>query len=113
MDFIPWLTENPFDSGEVAADPPPVLSADLRIEAHPNPFNASAMLTLSVRTPGTYSVVLFNALGQRVKEVWSGTIESEKRVVVNGERLPSGVYFVRLASERDLGTAVTKVVLLK
>ena len=113
VDFIPWLTENPFDSGEVAADPPPVLSADLRIEAHPNPFNASAMLTLSVRTPGTYSVVLFNALGQRVKEVWSGTIESEKRVVVNGERLPSGVYFVRLASERDLGTAVTKVVLLK
>ena len=114
VDFAPWLTENPFDSGAVATEPSPVLPTDLHIDVHPNPFNTAAALTLSVETPGAYTVTLYNTLGQRVTEIWTGRIATEKRIVFSGETLPSGIYFVTLVSaEKAKQKTMSKIVLLK
>jgi hypothetical protein len=92
----------------------PSLPQSATLEVSPNPFNAIAVLQLTVREPGMYHVDLYNSLGQRVRRIWSGNISGEKQIVLTGEGLASGVYFVRV-TEMGVPAAMAsaKVVLLK
>jgi beta-glucosidase len=63
----------------------------------PNPFNPSTTITFSVPVTSFVTLKVFNALGREVSmlvhgELQAGTYTRE----MNGELLPSGVYFYRL-----------------
>jgi hypothetical protein len=113
IDFDPWFTSPDSTDSSDAATSPPALPSDTRLDAYPNPFNALAVVNLSVTTPGIYSVDLYNTLGQQVMEVWSGPIAGEKRMVLDGQSLSSGVYFLRLLAHDKQKVALLKVALLK
>jgi hypothetical protein len=77
-----------------------------------NPFNPTTSLQFSVPKAGTYSLTVFNVLGQKVadlidKEVSTGTYT----VRFDARGLPSGVYIYTLKGS-DL-TISKKMALLK
>ncbi len=81
--------------------------------AYPNPFNPQATIRFAVKQAERVSVVLYNALGQRVTLLYEGTPEASayQSVRIDGSNLSSGLYFVRLQGESFASTQ--KVTLLK
>jgi len=98
-----------------SAEPAPQTAAalfpdDFRVsQNYPNPFNAETTIEYTLPEPATVQLVIFNSLGQRVRElvdeyqpvgyhhvVWNGANAA-------GERVGSGIYFYRLqAGQRSL-----------
>jgi photosystem II stability/assembly factor-like uncharacterized protein len=64
----------------------------------PNPFRRTTSMRLAVREEQPVRAVLYNALGQRVATVLDETLAANSPVDlrVSGERLASGVYFLRV-----------------
>ena len=107
-----------FDAGYVVAD---VQTADgmphnhYLFQNYPNPFNPSTNIRYRISVPGFVTLRVYNLLGQEIatlvnqvrqpgvySETWNGQ-------TVNGQPLPSGIYFYRL----DTGTfSETKKLLL-
>jgi len=84
------------------------------LSAFPNPFNAITRIRLQAPSPFIARVEVYNILGRRVEELWSGVVAYEKDITFDGASLPSGVYLVRatdIIGNRPL--ALTKVVLLR
>ena len=78
----------------------------------PNPFNASVVIPLSLPRRATVSIDLFNMLGQKVAQVFDGSLDAgERRVRWDAGGYPSAVYIVRAVSGDQTQTA--KIVLLK
>ena len=123
VDFDPWLLDSTDldttevdttedDSTEDASDPLTLLPRETQMDVFPNPFNSTATIYLFLAEPGFYHVELYNTLGQRLADVWSGQAAGSHALTLDAEALGTGVYFVRLAvSGRDV--AMTKVLLLK
>jgi hypothetical protein len=85
---------------------------DMSVEVYPNPFNSTTRLTFTVPRAGQVNMSLYNLAGQRVINVLEGNFApGEHAVVLNGEGLASGIYFVRV--EAGEMRAVTKVVVLR
>ena len=79
----------------------------------PNPFNAVTTIDISIPQTSEVSVSLINLLGREVRVLEQGRLDAgQHRISVDGERLASGVYFVRVTSQGDL-VATRKVVLLR
>jgi hypothetical protein len=113
VEFTPWHTDTTF-FWEAAEEPPMLLPREVTMEIFPQPFNAQATLRLTVNQPMILKVELFNLLGQREEEIWSGAIGIRKEISFNGMELASGLYFVRaydILANRP--AAMTKVVALK
>ena len=113
-----------FNVGGLPASPNEVLPVELGPEVrmaerfvlegtYPNPFNLEATVRFAVREALPVRVELYNALGQRVAVLYEGTPAAEQmeEVRIDGSRLPSGLYFVRLVGEGI--SATQKVVLLR
>jgi hypothetical protein len=84
-----------------------------QVEAiYPNPFNSQATLTMYLPKQERVEVVLYDVLGRAVRTVADEVMAAgERRMVVNGEGLSSGIYFVRVkVGERR---AIQKIMLLK
>lgn len=66
--------------------------------AYPNPFRAEATFTLKVQETQEVRVTLFNALGQRVQNIFAGTVRAgtPATFAIQGTTLPSGVYLYRV-----------------
>ncbi len=94
--FDPW-TQDTLEWVN-AVEELPVIPEVFEMNVFPNPFNASAQIVIRVPQPEILRVELFDLLGRRVKELWSGAVAIEKTIRVDGTDLSSGVYFVR-ASE--------------
>lgn len=87
----------------------------------PNPFNPETTLQFDVpvfkKMPAEVSVTIYNALGQKVKTLFSGPLEAGQYQLVwraegeNGAPVPGGVYFALLRSNSL--QRITKLVLLK
>ncbi len=78
----------------------------------PNPFNAEVTVPLSLPKRAEVQVEVFNLLGQKVAELWNGSMDPGEQVVRwNAVRMPSAVYFIRASAFGETKTA--KVVLLK
>ena len=109
--FTPWHPDTSFLNLRGIRTP---LPEQFELSAYPNPFNSSVTLTLVPSQVAIVRVELFDILGRRVQEIWSGPLAYEKRFVLDGSRLASGIYFVRVwqpIGNRPL--AMAKVVLLK
>ncbi len=81
--------------------------------AYPNPFNPSTTLRFKVAEGQNVTVVLIDALGRQVAELFNSYLDGNKfeSVRVDGSNLPSGAYTVRLDGESVQGS--TRVVLIK
>jgi len=72
---------------------------------YPNPFNQSTTITFSVPSSCTAAVSVYNALGRKVRDIFSGPIETGIHRFVwdghdyRGALLSSGIYVIVLKDE--------------
>ncbi len=75
------------------------------LQNYPNPFNPETNIAFSAAHNEFVSLEIFNSLGEKVKILFSGNIESGTHEIKwNGknevdEEMPSGVYLLRLTSD--------------
>jgi hypothetical protein len=111
--FIPWLTDTNFTAAPESHVP---LPNTVKLEVYPNPFNPATAIKLSVTHPTAIRLELFNLLGQREVELWSGLVASEQEITLDGSKtgLSSGIYFVRATDvNENKSIASAKLILLK
>lgn len=98
------------DDGARSADDTPdgyTLSA-----AYPNPFRARTRFQLSVDETQRVTVSVYNILGQRVRSLFSGLVESGQAQSFSFEAraLPSGLYLYRVEGETFTATRRVTIV---
>jgi hypothetical protein len=66
---------------------------------YPNPFNARTTIVLQMPAEGKVQVEVYNLMGQLVGTLHSGTLPAgEHRLIADGDRWASGLYFVKAIS---------------
>ena len=84
---------------------------------YPNPFNPTTTISFSLSTASDVSLVVYNALGQQVKQLVVGRLPAGSHEVTwdatnaRGIRVASGVYFYRLSNSETSHSR--KMLLLK
>lgn len=94
-------------------EPRAPLPTALCLTAFPNPFNSTCRILLEVDEPQIVRVELFDLLGRRVKELWSGALGLDREIAFNGSEPSLGIYFVRateVVHRRPLATALLVMV---
>lgn len=91
--FEPWYQDSSLTE---AVDERFDVPKEFDLTVFPNPFNSSAKLRLRVPEAVIVRVDLYNTLGQKVDELFSGAIGLEKEIIIDAGELPSGVYFARV-----------------
>jgi hypothetical protein len=98
-------------SDEVLVDNPAPVVYDL-LQNYPNPFNPVTIINYSLPLKSQVSLVVYNTLGENVKQLVDGVKEAGRHSVeVNATGLPSGIYFYRLQAGDYIETK--KMVLLR
>jgi hypothetical protein len=54
----------------------------VQVSAYPNPFNDVVKFTIQSNVSGKAQLVVYNALGQRVKTIYNGYIQANKSQMV-------------------------------
>ena len=84
----------------------------LLLTTYPNPFNSSVNIRFTIPDKAEYTLGIYNILGQRVKDVFKKTLTRGEYIrQVNLSSFSSGMYFVRLSSEKF--NITKKIVLAK
>lgn len=79
---------------------------------YPNPFNPVTTLHYSLPRTAGITISMYDILGNEVSVIYSGEKPAgEHKIEINGNKLSSGIYMVRLQSENL--SALHKIVLLK
>lgn len=79
---------------------------------YPNPFNPSTVIVYELARPGRVRLAVYNALGEEVAVPVDAELPAgEHRASFDGEGLPGGVYFCRLAAGGE--SSMLKLVLMK
>ena len=87
------------------------------IQAYPNPFNPDLNIVVKLKEFSSIKITIYNILGERVKEVFQGDLNSGIHTFLwngknnSGSILPSGSYIIRISSE--LFNQAIKVTFLK
>jgi hypothetical protein len=85
--------------------------------AAPNPFNPRTTVRFALARAGHVEVVIYNASGQRVRQLFDGALGAGAHAMVwdggddRGYKLASGVYFLRATSASSI--AMQRLVLVK
>ncbi|GAB1347943.1 hypothetical protein MASR1M107_01540 [Ignavibacteriales bacterium] len=105
--YVPVYAGNP-----VGVEEETVVTDYNLAQNYPNPFNPSTVIEFSVKIAGTYTLEVFNALGERVTILHDGWLEpGQHRIQFNANDLANGIYLYRLrGSEVNL---TKKMILLK
>ncbi|MBS1262722.1 MAG: hypothetical protein MAG453_02085 [Calditrichaeota bacterium] len=102
----------------LAAGEAPGVSAELPDEyemgeLHPNPFNPTANVRISLPQASELTVRVYNVTGRQVAELVNGHVAAgAHKYVLDGSGLASGVYFVHATVPGELD-AVRKITLMK
>jgi hypothetical protein len=98
----------------VSVEPAPSLPFQFAVdEPYPNPFNPSTTITLHLPAAAPVRVEVVNLLGRRVALLLDAPLPpGHHRVLFDGSRLASGVYFVHTGIPGRL-REIRRVVLLK
>jgi len=92
-------------------------SIDFNLCNYPNPFNPFSTISFTPPSSGKASLIIYDILGRKVRELISGQISSGIRSVLwdgrddSGIAVSSGVYFARLTMGKSL--VVRKMLLMK
>ena len=79
---------------------------------YPNPFNPTTTIEFSLPVRSSVHLVLFNVLGQVVKEIVNGDYTAgTHRITLDASTLATGVYFYKLKAGQY--TNVKKLLLMK
>jgi len=79
---------------------------------YPNPFNPSTVIKFNLASAGHVRLIIYNTLGQKVKELINGFLSAgQHSVIFNGKNFTSGVYFYRLNENGH--NQIRKMILLK
>jgi len=79
-------------------DDPPLAGADVFLGAHPNPASGATALRFRLARAAHVRMDVYDTLGRRVATLADGALESgEHELLLDGRRLPAGVYLCRLA----------------
>lgn len=106
---------NPSSVNKNNADVPTEYALD---QNYPNPFNPSTTITFKLLDSGKITLNIFNILGHKVRTLVDEKKVSGQYTVIwngkddHGQKLSSGVYFYRLATENKL-LATRKMLMLK
>ncbi len=103
-------SEDVVEGSPVAVTTDGKLVAVLRAPS-PNPFTTETSIEFDVPNHvGPVALAVYNARGQRVRELASGSIDRGRHTVrwdgttMGGERVPAGVYFLRLETGTEVRT---------
>lgn len=102
-------------SGARGASPLPQLSLDL-LDVSPVPSPGKQLLRLSLGTPQSVEIDLFDVAGRRVRSLFNGVLDAGTQVVEwdgrsdKSERVSAGVYWYRVRGEAGTRTMRTTVV---
>ncbi|MFZ0390047.1 MAG: S8 family serine peptidase [Calditrichia bacterium] len=101
------------DAVSSLAGEPGNIPLDFSLEQnYPNPFNPSTTIEYSLPESGHTVLEIFNILGEKVQTVIDQPQAAGRyRILVNGRKFASGIYFYRLSSGRHY--ALKRMLLLK
>ncbi|MHC1737250.1 MAG: T9SS type A sorting domain-containing protein [Ignavibacteriaceae bacterium] len=87
-----------------------LLPASVEIKGnYPNPFNPSTKIIYSVPQSGFATLVVFNSLGESIKTVSIGSINSGiNEFEFNSNNLSSGVYFYKIIFNSEIGLSESR-----
>jgi hypothetical protein len=114
-DFIPYLDEDPLP--KLALGGPPLASDFELAEAFPNPFNPTTIIRFNLAAPREVDVDIYNLLGQRIRSLYSGQVNTGTTSLVwdgandSGRRVAAGLYLCQLRtteSHKNLKLTVLK-----
>ncbi len=111
IDARPWTQEAIADPGPAAAAPDRILTAA------PNPFTTRTAVRLALGHEAPAALAIYDASGRLVTTLLDQVLPAGEHLVAwdgrdaAGHALPSGAYFVRLATTR--GTGAQKLILLR
>ena len=83
----------------------------------PNPFNPTTTIEYNIVKSGNYSLEIYNALGQKIRTLYTGELKSGKKTAVwnslndKGKSVSSGVYFYKL--QGDNVNIIRKMILMR
>ncbi len=68
---------------------------------YPNPFNPQAQFFLTLPSAQRVSIDVYNALGQKVKQLYTGLLEADQVHEFNFEAgdLPGGLYLINATGD--------------
>lgn len=86
------------------------------ISVYPNPFNSLTRITFEITRDQPLELSILNVLGQPVTVLYSGDLTAGRHQIawdgrVHSQNLPSGIYFIRLAVQKQV--AVVKLALTR
>ena len=96
-----------------SAPEPPSVVHDLQLgQNYPNPFNSQTNIRFSVPTTTRVKLILFNELGQQVRELYNGELRAgNHEISLDATNLATGLYYYRL--ETPFGILTRKMQYLK
>ncbi|KXB97380.1 MAG: hypothetical protein AA908_06870 [Chlorobi bacterium NICIL-2] len=82
------------------------------LQVTPNPVETTALVRFTVPETGVATIDLYDALGQRVRQLYSGTVTpGETTLELNTAELPAGTYIVKVSS--GIHTAVERITIVR
>ena len=79
---------------------------------YPNPFNSTATIRFALPKPGSVHLEVFDPLGRRVRDLIPGSwvTAGEHSLILNGEGLSSGVYYLQLGEGKEVSRKAVSLV---
>ncbi|MBN8588473.1 MAG: T9SS type A sorting domain-containing protein [Rhodothermia bacterium] len=104
--------QTPLFSGTATATERDEVPTTATLEVYPNPFNPEATTRFSVPQTQTVQVALYNALGQKLKTLYTGTAVAGQNIEarISGNNLQSGVYYLKLTGNSVSQTRVVSLI---
>ncbi len=86
--------------------------SEINLQCFPNPFNGNINISLQMKITDNITVVIYNILAQKVKQVFTGEIKKgTHKFSYNSGNLSSGLYFVTVVTSQE--TVSRKILLAK
>jgi hypothetical protein len=115
-EFAPTFVRGFISIGSVGITDNPIVPREIELsQNYPNPFNPSTEIGFSLPQRSEVRLVIYNLLGQEVRELLDQTFEQGRHSVIwdgrdnSGGNIPSGAYFYRLTA---LGFSDSKIMTL-
>ena len=96
----------------VSVESDDVIPTEFKITAFPNPFNPTTTIEYEIAKSGSYSLKVFNSIGEEVETLFDGEITAGfYKNQFDASRLASGIYYCRLIGDNI--NISTKLALIK